>query len=395
MAVVARSPDRGSKSLLICPDRAKAEELVRALGPSTPLPLCHHAYPSGAVLIGLLSRPEVELCFVDAETDRETALRLIAEIAARAPELPIVALLGVNDPDLILRCLRAGAREFLLRPFTQDQWETVRERVSPGSARSQPGSHKFGRLILIAPGKGSSGATSIACNLAFQLKRQGFEKVLLADLDPLTGTIGFLLKLKSSYSFFDALTHADRLDADVWKALISPCRNVDVLLSPEDPLAADEDRDPTALMEFCRRSYDICVLDTSGAFGEWNLALARCADELLVVTTADLPALHATQRLMCYFEDNGIERSRFRLVLNRYPRPGALTADHVQAALACEVYHTVPEDAESLQRALMEGKPAPPASRFARSLAVLARKLAGQGDTTGTPSLLSMLLGKR
>ena len=51
------------------------------------------------------------------------------------------------------------------------------------------------------PAKGACGATTIACNLAFQWKRLGAKKILLADLDPLTGTLSFLLKIKSIYSF--------------------------------------------------------------------------------------------------------------------------------------------------------------------------------------------------
>ena len=49
------------------------------------------------------------------------------------------------------------------------------------------------------PAKGAAGATTIACNLAYQCKRLGASKILLADLDPLTGTVSFVLKLKSTY----------------------------------------------------------------------------------------------------------------------------------------------------------------------------------------------------
>ena len=45
----------------------------------------------------------------------------------------------------------------------------------------------------------------------------GANQVLLADLDPLTGTLSFLLKIKSIYSFLDALQRAHELDADLWR----------------------------------------------------------------------------------------------------------------------------------------------------------------------------------
>jgi hypothetical protein len=61
------------------------------------------------------------------------------------------------------------------------------------------------------------------------------KKVLLADLDPLIGTVAFLLKRNSNYSFIHALTSASRLDETLWRGMVTSCRGVDVLLSPETP----------------------------------------------------------------------------------------------------------------------------------------------------------------
>ncbi len=386
---------RDVKSLLICPDRTKAAELLRLLAEFAPAVIPHSAYPSGAALIGLLQNPGLRVCFVDAETDRDTALRLIAEITQRAASLSVVALLDGNNSDLILRCLRQGAGEFLIRPFSLEQLEAVWERVARAQPPGEADLENLGRLIWVAPGKGSSGATSLAANLAFQMHRTRKQKVLLADLDPLTGTIAFLLKLKSSYSFLDALTHADRMDADLWKVIVCPYQGVDVLLSPEDPVGAGEDWDPAALLAFCRRSYGITIVDTAGPFGEWNLSLAKLADELLLVTTSELPALHATQRALGYLEENGITRSRLRVLVNRYSGERGLQVENIQTALEVPVFHTLPTDYEVLKKALMDGKPVPPGSRFGRAVAELAQKLSGEARQARNGSLLSLLFRKR
>lgn len=393
MLVPDHSAEREIQALLICPDRGKAGELMRLLGPRAASVVIRYLYPSSAALIGLLNTLRLTVCLVDADSDRDAALRLIAEINARAPALPVVALLGGSNPDLILRCLRQGASEFLIQPFSQDQWQAVWERI----ARTQPAprTEKLGRLIMVAPGKGASGATTVAANLAFQLKRAGIKKVLLADLDPLTGSIAFMLKLKSSYSFLDALTHADRLDADLWRALVSPCQGVDVLLSPAEPLGTGEDWDPAAIIGYCRHNYDVGVIDAAGVFGEWNLALARLADERLLVTTSDLPALHAVQRALVYLQENGIGPDKLRVVVNRYSAERGLPMDAIQEALECPVFHTLPNDYESLQKAVMEGKPAPAGSRFAKAMVELAEKLEGKGAPARDGSLLSLLFGKR
>ena len=86
---------------------------------------------------------------------------------------------------------------------------------------------------MVMPAKGACGASTIACNLAFQWKRHGAKRVLLADLDPLTGTMSFLLKIKSIYSFVDVLMRGGELDHDLWNSMVTHVQGIDVLLAPE------------------------------------------------------------------------------------------------------------------------------------------------------------------
>ena len=52
---------------------------------------------------------------------REQALQLLTEMTRMGPSIQVIALLAGNDSDLMLRCLRAGAADFLIQPFTGDQ----------------------------------------------------------------------------------------------------------------------------------------------------------------------------------------------------------------------------------------------------------------------------------
>jgi pilus assembly protein CpaE len=250
-----------------------------------------------------------------------------------------------------------------------------------------------GKVICVAPGKGASGATTVACNLAFAFKSVKGAKVLLADLDGLTGTIPFVLKLRSAYSFVDAVNQSAALDAGMWKALVTASHGVDVLLSPENSVDCyAEALDPTRLVGSACQAYDVVVLDVSGVHGPWNAAVLRLADELVLVTTNELPALHATQRALASLSRNGVERSKPRLVVNRQqPRLG-LAEDSISVALEAGVYRTLPNDAQAVRRALMEGKPVPHATRFGAGIAALARALAGVEPRAAKPSMMSSLL---
>src|SRR5262249_45229824 len=152
-------------------------------------------YPSPRELTGAIGGGTQYLVFLDTISDRDQAVQLISEIARLGSTAQIVALLPANEPDLILRCLRAGAVDFLIHPFTAEQMEAALSKLS----RSQPAGPLAGKepakIFAVMPAKGACGATTVACNLAFQWKRFGAKKILLADLDALTGTMSFLLKI--------------------------------------------------------------------------------------------------------------------------------------------------------------------------------------------------------
>ncbi len=332
------------------------------------------------------------LIFLDVVSDPEQALQLLGEMARAGPSIQVVALLAGNDPDAMLRCLRGGATDFLIQPFTGEQLEGVLAKIA--RAHPETGGTEAAKLIVLMPAKGACGATTIACNLAFQWKRHGAKRVLLADLDPLTGTMSFLLKVKSIYSFADVLTHSYELDHDLWKSMVTHVHGIDVLLAPELLVEGANDlRDPSPILDFARHNYDVIVVDAGGVYGEWNLNQARAANELLLVTTNELPALQAAQRALSYLDANRIGRWKIRLIVNRYMRDVGLSREVIATALHTEVYDIFPSDYEAVQKSLMDGKPAPSSTMFGKSIMQLADRLNGGRAETATKKKSSSLGG--
>jgi pilus assembly protein CpaE len=339
-------------------------------------------YPSPRDLVGAVGGGVPHLVFLDVVSDRDQALQLMAELTRMGTAVQVVALLSGNDPDFILRCLRAGAVDFLVQPFTADQIEATMAKL----ARMQPATESGkepAKIIAVMPAKGACGATTIACNLAFQWKRLGAKRILLADMDPLTGTLSFLLKIKSVFSFLDTLQRAHELDQDLWNAMVTNVNGVDVLLAPELMTSNAQDlRDPSPILDYARHMYDVVVIDTSSVYGEWNLNQARAANELLLVTTNELPALQAAQRALSYLDTNRIGRWKVRLIVNRYHRDVGLSRDVIGTALHTDVYDSLPSDYEAVQKSLMDGKPVPANTPFGKGMEQLADRLGG-GRTEG------------
>ncbi len=260
-----------------------------------------------------------------------------------------------------------------MQPFGSNQVRAVLPKLTKAALERKDAA----KVYCVMPAKGACGASTIACNIAFQWKRLGSKRVLLADMDPLTGTLSFLLKLKSAYSFIDVLHRAGTLDTDLWKAMVIPCGGVEVLLAPE--LLAqgiNEMQDASPILDFARRNYETVILDAGSAYGEWNLSQARASDEVLLVTTNELPALHGAQRSLSYLEANQIPKWKIRVIINRYDKKVGLDKAVIASALHVDVVHTIPSDFDIVQKALLHGKPIPPNSAMGRELTVLGDRLA-------------------
>jgi len=163
--------------------------------------------------------------------------------------------------------------------------------------------------------------------------------------------------------------------------MIATTYGVDVLLSPDNPVdGIQEAQDPAAVFDFARTAYETVIIDSSGAYGEWNISLGQLSDEILLVTTNELAALQGAQRSLSYLERHQVPRSKVRVIVNRYNRDVGLSREVIETALHMDVFHVIPSDYEAIQAAVLEGKPAPPNSPFGKAIVALTEMLSGIGE---------------
>src|SRR5215203_2782415 len=156
------SDARYYKVLLICPTRGVIAEVTPLLAHGLPLAPIHEvtSYPNRRSLMDLITPVEPKICFLDV-SNRAEAFDVLTELRSVAPHLMVVALLPANDPDLVLQCLRQGASDFLMRPFTSDQLDACVEKLArTWSAPSRNSS--AAKVISVIPVKGAAGASTIA-----------------------------------------------------------------------------------------------------------------------------------------------------------------------------------------------------------------------------------------
>ncbi|HLI82913.1 MAG TPA: hypothetical protein VKV17_03295 [Bryobacteraceae bacterium] len=383
------------KPLIVCSHAAMSRLTVAALRElELEDPVILSEYPRPGTMASIAAQHQVNICFLDVHSNQEEALLLISEAAS---VMPVVALNPENDADLILRCLRRGACEFLCDGGAE-QLRGLLERLN--RLRAPALEQKHATVYCAVPGKPGCGASTLAVHLAVELKRAGLKRVLLVDADYLSASVGFLLRLKSDFHLDDAIRDCMRLDEDFWRNLVVSAQGIDVLTAPEQaasPVMLDR---PAAveLVCFWREHYDAVVLDTPGV-QEPGATLASLSDEILLITTNELCPLHTTKRSLELLRQGGVEANRIKLLLTRYTPATGLKSDDLKTALKMSPFALLQNDYETLQTAVLEGRPAPPASRFARSVHDLVIQLQGKqpvarngGDPKPAPKKSSLRL---
>jgi len=359
------------KPLVVCPQPALGQRILSVLREfslevATPL----MEYPRLGTIAAITQQAGCDICFLDVATNPEHAQQLIGELA---PAVPVVALHNRADADLILRCLRRGACEFLTDP-TPDALRNLFSRL--WRAR-QPAAERLAGCVYVAvPGKGGSGASTVAAHLAIRMGFGG-ARVLLVDGDWLSGSVSFLLKVKSEFHLGDAIRDLSRMDDDLWQQLTVRTSGIDVLAAPASAATRIEVPPQTAaeLCAFWRERYEGVILDLADARSAADTGLAALADCVLLVTANELGSLQATRRSAEYLAKLMGGRERLKLILNRYSSAGGLKREDILRALGLEPYATTADDWATMQTALLDGRPAPASSRFATSIDALYRQL--------------------
>jgi Flp pilus assembly CpaE family ATPase len=361
------------KALVVCvqPElRRRLQAALRELSVEQPCMVTE--YPPAGSLTALASRHSCNIGFVDAASNAERAQTLISELA---PSMPVVMLHPRDNADLILRCLRRGASEFIADPV-MDAVHGVLERLA--RKRSEAGGRKAGVLYCVAPGKPGCGASTLAAHLAIELRRMGAGPVLLVDGDAMAASIAFALKLKPEFHLDDVQRDWMRMDEDLWQRLVTPACGVDVLAAPDDPAAGDLLVPPFSneLCVFWRERYQAVVVDLPDLRAAADGGFSELADLLLLVCTNELGALHSAVRGLRYLDHRRAgARAKLRLILNRYLPSTGLRREEVETAVGLAPFAIVANDYETLQAALLEGQPAASGSRFAASVHALCSQL--------------------
>ena len=298
--------------------------------------------PSAAI-IALGSNPEV-------------ALKFIERLNKERPGTAIISAAQDASPDLIIRSMRAGAKEFLRIPISTEELRTVLDRISDFSTSHVEAPKKKGKMIAVFSSKGGCGTSFIATNLAAVMSA----KTVLVDLNLQAGDLPLFLGVEAKYSIADMVEKRSRLDDELIASLVTPhSSKLSLLAAPKEADSADE-IEPQHIFEVLqklRESYEYIVLDPQHTFDSITLAALDQSDEIVLVLTLDIPAIRSTQRALEIFDRLGYPRKKVRIVVNRWSKQIDLDLRQVEKFLGEPVVGFVPSDYQLAVSSINLGTP--------------------------------------
>jgi pilus assembly protein CpaE len=340
---------------------------------------------SGREAIEVAAKLTPDVVLMDINMPDMDGISATERLSAEVPAAAVVMMSVQGEADYLRRSMLAGAREFLVKPFSSDELTSsirqvyTREQdkltriaglpaastastavaVRPAATEREDG--EPGRVVAVFGPKGGVGRTTLAVNLAVAAATELGQRTCLVDASFQFGDIGVLLNLnpknKSIADVIPELEHGDIESIDTM--VINHSAGIKVLLAPPSPEMAELITPAGAkrMVEALRASNDLVVIDCMASFNDTTLAILDMADTVLTMLSLEITSIKNIRLFLEVADQLGYSQDKIRLVLNRADSSLGIRVADVEHSIGRRVDHTIVSDGRSVVYALNRGVP--------------------------------------
>jgi pilus assembly protein CpaE len=356
---------------------------------------------SGPEALDVARRLYPDVVLMDINMPEMDGIKAAELLNGEMPSVGIIMMSVQGEQDYLRRAMLAGAREFLVKPFSGDDLvrsirhvyrlesgkRAIAQAVSPMQGMGMPGgmpgdedSHQ-GKVLTVVSPKGGVGRSTVATNLAVALKLSTQKKVALVDGSLYFGDLGVMLNLLSNKTICDAVEHIEDLDIDLLNdIMVTHSSGVKVLLAPPQPEMAElvtAEHVRRVLVELSN-NFDYVVVDTWPSFADTVLTAMDLADSILLVMTLEMTAIKDVKMYLEVVEKLNYPAEKVNLVLNRSGSAGGIKVEAVEETLRHKILVGLSNDGVAMLMSINQGVPLVISARehpFSRDIYRLARLL--------------------
>lgn len=300
------------------------------------------------------------LIIVDISQKPQFTLDVVVKLSKNLRNSKIIVLSYDMDSELVIKSLRAGAREFLLKPLIEKDFIDSVEKIKDLILGNINDTTKC-KVITTFSNKGGIGKTSIATNLAVELASITNERVALVDLNFQMGDVTTFLDLTPAFDTSYVVNNLERIDETFLLSTLEKYKNTSlyVLADPPDLEQAEiiTSENITTLINVLRSVFSYVIIDTTSSFDGKTITALDNSDLILLVSILNLPSVRNCQRCFDLFKRLGYQNDKIKLIINRYLENDEIKIEDVEDVLGHNVYYKIPNNYFTIINAINKGTP--------------------------------------
>ena len=327
--------------------------------------------PSLERAAALIEQRKFDVILLDAAVPDARQLDRLQAISGSPMNPATIVMVDPNDMNFVQQAMFAGARGFLLKPFTQAQLvESLRQtyhilaqqRQALSVSTVAPPRDESAEIVALFSPKGGVGRTSVAANLAVALHQDTGTPITLVDGDLQFGDVDVALNVMARKSAADLLGYVNELEpALIDSALIEHHTGVRLLLAPPylDPALENDAGRLAHVIKMLASSQrgGFVIVDAPAGLGESALSLIDVSRRVLLVTAASVASLRATKRFLELAAKMEFPEDKIILVLSGYRKENDAQIEEMERHLGWPITITIPSDPLAMALALNQGQP--------------------------------------
>lgn len=354
--------------LVICDSGPVQEQVTSALGSQPEFQLVDILTTSDR-LMREVRAAEPELILVDHMVGGQSTLDLLDELSSTFPEASLISILPGEDSLRAQQVMLAGARAFLVQPFTQVNLISTIRRVNDLNRRRTVSYQAPAlveerqrpiRILTVFSPRGGVGCSTVATNLALGFQEETDKRILLFEGKLFFGHLDVMLNIRNQNTLADLVPHANNLDDSLVTDVVAKhASGVHVMLSPGNVQIAQGIRPDDLYNVFVgvQRLYDLVIVDAGSSLNENSVTLMDAADRVLLVTTPDLASLRDTSRFITISKGLGYPIDKMLVILNRAGMLGGVRPQDIEGVLHHQIFAQVSDDEPNAVRSINRGIP--------------------------------------
>lgn len=367
--------------ILIVDDLPETRENVRKLLQFEPDVEVVAQAGDGIQAVQLAEKHEPDVVLMDINMPGQDGISASQQITRSVPSAQIIIMSVQSEADYLRRAMLAGARDFLMKPFSGDELMAAIRRVYETRPAFAPMSSQAGgagttavgetapqiegHILTVYSPKGGCGCTTIAINLAVALAQRG-HKTALVDASLQFGDVAVTLNLRPTTTIVDLIDRISELDADlISSVMLEHNSGLKVLLAPARPEMADlvTAEHMESLLQRLGQLFDYVIVDTPSGLNDVTLSTLDVADKIILVTQQSLSSLTNTRRFFDLMDELHYDIDKTMLVVNRSSDKLGISVKDVSHALKRSVVVAIQADDVTVIGAADRAQPLVSASR--------------------------------